>query len=144
MGYALKICCVLLSLGLSACGGAAVGIGSLVMQGLQMASGTTPSSSNASKNTAPFTRTDNAQEQQGLQDVTSKTVSESCTAIKEEAAASPEGQQSLLPSAQATGRRQCGYRNVCLPGTSRPVKMLICESPTPVAQDPAAPQANPG
>jgi hypothetical protein len=163
MGYALKICCVLLSLSLSACGGEVLGIGSLVMQGLQMASGGGSSSTNGSKNTAPFTRMDNAQDQQALSDVTSKTVSQACTAANEAATnataanatavnatavnetkgSAEQVRQSPLPqTAQASTQRQCGYRNICLPGNARPVRMLICENPTPVAQTPITQEPN--
>jgi hypothetical protein len=157
MGYALKICCVLLSLSLSACGGEVLGIGSLVMQGLQMASGGA-SSTNGSKNTAPFTRMNNAQEQQALSDVTSKTISQACTAANETAAneaatnatavnettgSAEQARQSPLPqTVQASTQRQCGYRNICLPGNARPVRMLICENPTPVAQTPITQEPN--
>ena len=61
MRYAQHIGCCLLSFALSACGGEILGVGSLLMQGLQMASGTSPAPSGA-KNSPPFTRTNNADE----------------------------------------------------------------------------------
>lgn len=124
MRYALQLGCYLLSLSLSACGGEVLGIGSLVMQGLQMAGGNSTSPS-GTKNSAPFMRPNNADEQRALDDLSSRAVSQSCIAGKEDperaAAASP---MERLPN---SAPRQCGYRDVCLPGHARPVRMMICE-----------------
>lgn len=122
MRHALHIGCCLLSLALPACGGEILGVGSLVMQGLQMASGTNAAPSGA-KNSAPFARANNAAEQRALDDVASRAVSQSCVATKDV----PE--QASIERRTVAAPRHCGYRDVCLAGHTRPVRMLICEKP---------------
>lgn len=108
---------------LSGCGGGLAGIGSLVMQSLQLAGGGA-SDSGSGKNRAPSTRTDRAQELRELDDVTSRGVSQSCLAAKEGMAFS------LTSSVTSDALRQCAYRDVCLPGHARPARMLVCEKPS--------------
>ena len=122
MRYAQHIGCCLLSFALSACGGEILGVGSLLMQGLQMASGTSPAPSGA-KNSPPFTRTNNAGEQRALDDVASRAVSQSCVATKDTL------EQAPIERRTVAAPRHCGYRDVCLAGHTRPVRMLICEKP---------------
>ena len=122
MRHVLHIACCLLSLALSACGGEILGVGSLVMQGLQMASGGSAPPS-GSKNSAPFTRANDADERQALDDVASRAVSQGCVTAKDGSA------QALSERRSVAAPRHCGYRDVCLAGHARPVRMLICEKP---------------
>jgi hypothetical protein len=125
---------LLLSLALAACGGEVVGLGSLLVQGLQMASGGATPPASGGRNTTPFTRQDNAQERQALDDVSSRQVSQSCVAqkdVQKDAQATPD--DAAQSPAPAFARRQCGFRDVCLPGHVRPVRMLICEAPMATA-----------
>lgn len=130
MRYALPVVCCLLSFSLSACGGEVLGIGSLVMQGLQMAGGSGSSSSAAPVQSGPFAKQNNAQEQQALNDVASRAVSQSCVGAKDGEAPASAGTPAPLPrSVAVSAPRQCGYQTICLPGNARPVRMLICEKP---------------
>ena len=129
MRYALQLGCCLLCLTLSACGGEVLGLGSLVMQGLQMAGGS-GASSPAVAQSGPFARQDNTQEQQALNDVASRVVSQSCVGAKDGESPTAASVSSPMPRPAVSAPRQCGYQTICLPGHARPVRMLICEQPS--------------
>lgn len=129
MRYALHLGCCLLSLTLSACGGEVLGIGSLVMQGLQMAGGNATASP-AVAQSGPFARQNNAQEQEALSDVASRAVSQSCVGAKDGESPTMARASSPLPRPAVSAPRRCGYQTICLPGNAHPVRMLICEQPS--------------
>lgn len=116
---------------LTGCG--AVGLGSLVAQGLGAAIG--GGSDNAPKNAAPFRRIDHAQEQRALDDVTSRAVTHACRAqlppaedaVSSETAAA-EAETGADGETAPAVRRRCGYQPICLPGHARPVTILVCQT----------------
>jgi hypothetical protein len=134
MRHVLPLGCLLLSLSVPACSGETLGIGALLMQGSQMAGGA-GSMPGASKNSAPFARQSDAQERRTLDDVASRPVSQSC--VTEKNVMPPTGGVISEPptgGARSEPRgvaapRHCGYRDICLAGHARPVRMLICERP---------------
>jgi len=131
----MKFALLAMFLGSSGCVSEAVGLGSLVMQGLGIGSGgTTPA---AAGQAGPFRAPDLSQEMQALDDVTSRAVSQSCTAslapkrdATSAASNAPSGKAPTAEPADAGGigpNRMCGYRKMCLPGNVRPVTMFVCE-----------------
>lgn len=113
---------------LSGCGAEVLGVGSLVMQGLQLAGGGGESGGQA--NMAPFRPLDHSAEQRALEDVTTRAVSQACQLQLPDKDAYAKGDSS---TATASGgppapRRRCGYQPICLPGHSKPVTMLVCET----------------
>ncbi len=129
--------------GLSGCGAEVLGVGSLVTQGLQLAGG----SENNAKAASPFSGPDHAADQRALEDLTNRAVSYACRAqlpgagragderdmtAKQETEQKTARVTSNAATASAphgsSGRRQCGYREICLPGYTKPVTMLVCEN----------------
>lgn len=123
---------LLLSLAGCALGGA--GLGSLLAQGLQGLGG----ASSAPTNTGPFRTFDNSQTVQQLDDLASRAVSQACVAETHSSATNADPSTGGQPETSDSGSpddadARCGYRNICLPGNTRPVRMLICRN------DPATP-----
>jgi hypothetical protein len=126
---------IVLPLSLAGCAIGGAGIGSLVAGGLQALGG---DSSGASNNTGPFRTVDNSQTIQQLDDLASRAVSQACAAEMERYTSSEapstkdQAEASDQPSAEDRDDR-CAYRNICLPGNTRPLRMLVCRN------DPAMP-----
>jgi hypothetical protein len=125
---------------LAGCALGGAGLGSLVAQGLQGIGG----SAGAPTNTGPFRTVDNSQTIQQLDDLASRTVSQTCAAeagssqLAEAPSATSDSQstqprESESPVSADDPDARCGYRNICLPGNVRPMRMLICRN------DPASP-----
>jgi hypothetical protein len=125
---------VLLS-SLAGCALGGAGLGSLVAQGLQGLGG---GASGAPTNAGPFRTVDNTETMRQLDDLASRAVSQTCAADtgpsspSAEAPASAPAAQSHEPSDNSESSddpdARCGYRNICLPGNMRPVRMLICRN----------------
>jgi hypothetical protein len=113
--------------------GCAIGgaeLGSLAAAGLQALAGDSP---HGPTNTGPFRTVDNSQTIQQLDDLASRTVSRTCVADTERSTTSEEQAAASDPTSAGDDDARCAYRNICLPGNMRPVRMLVCRS------DPAPP-----
>jgi hypothetical protein len=137
---------VVLLLSLAGCAIGGAGLGSLVAGGLQGLGG---DSSGAPTNTGPFRTIDNSQTVQQLDDLASRAISQACTAemdhSKNSESSTADGQPQASDAESVDGfDARCGYRNICLPGNTRPVRMLVCrnDSPAPTVAHAGAEETN--